>query len=180
MTSKPSWQSCESEPIPPGSSPSRSAERPATRVDSRSGRRVSASHFSVISVGTRCASRSTPRAHLFPNVRTKENWALQRNGERAPISSGREKAARCYSLSPGGAYFVTPRPWIIGSEIALELPVDRGRRLVAGTILSTNVGDPTDRHALPRGMAIAFRPLSEHIQQTIREDVTATHRALEV
>jgi hypothetical protein len=95
-------------------------------------------------------------------------------------SSGREKRVRCYSLSSRGAYFVTPRPWIVGSEIALELPLGLDRLLVSGSILYTNVGDDTARPALPRGMAVAFRPLSKHIRKVIRKDVTAAHQALEV
>lgn len=87
---------------------------------------------------------------------------------------------RCYSLSSGGAYFVTPRPWVVGSDITLELPVGRERLLVAAHILYTNMANASDRRSLPRGMAVAFRPLSEHIQQVIRQDVTATHQALEV
>ena len=94
------------------------------------------------------------------------------------FSSGKEKSVRCYSLSSGGAYFVTPRPWVVGSDIALELPVGRDRLLVSGKILYTNVGD--SRTGLPRGMAVAFRPLSEHIQEVIRQGVTTTHEALEV
>ncbi len=114
-------------------------------------------------------------------------WSVRppRGERRAPMewrtrtySSGKEKAVRCYSLSSGGAYFVTPRPWVVGSDIALELPVGRDRLLVSGRILYTNVGD--SRTGLPRGMAVAFRPLSEHIQQVIREGVTTTHEALEV
>ena len=108
-----------------------------------------------------------------------------RGEQRAPMewrtrtySSGKEKAVRCYSLSSGGAYFVTPRPWVVGSDIALELPIGRDRLLVSGRILYTNMGG--DRNGLPRGMAVAFRPLSEHIQQVIRDDVETTHEGLEV
>jgi len=116
-------------------------------------------------------------------------WAdrAPRGERRAPkewrtrtFSAGKEKSVRCYSLSTGGAYFVTPRPWIVGSDIALELPVGRERLLVSGQILYTNEGSSDGRRALPSGMAVAFRPLSEHLQQVIREDVTATHEALEV
>lgn len=116
-------------------------------------------------------------------------WVEQvpRGERRAPkewrtrtYSSGKEKAVRCYSLSSGGAYFVTPRPWVVGSDISLELPVGTERLLVSGRIVYTNAGDEASRKGLPRGMAVAFRPLSEHIQQAIREDVTATHEALEV
>lgn len=95
-------------------------------------------------------------------------------------SLGKEKAVRCYSLSSGGAYFVTPRPWVVGSEIALELPVGRDRLLLSGKILYTNAGNTADRNGLPGGMAVAFRPLSQHLKKVIREDVTTTHESLEV
>ena len=125
-------------------------------------------------------------------LRFQINRALSPSSERSPrgerrapmewrtrtYSSGKEKSARCYSLSSGGAYFVTPRPWVVGSDVSLELPVGRDRLLVSGRIVYTNVGD--SRNGLPRGMAVAFRPLSEHIQQVIRQDVTTTHEALRV
>jgi Tfp pilus assembly protein PilZ len=115
-------------------------------------------------------------------------WATRRpRGElRAPqewrtrtFSSGKEKAVRCYSLSSGGGYFVTPRPWVVGSDVSLELPVGRSERLlIEGRILYTNfVGD---ERALPRGMAVSFRPLRDHIQQVIRADISATQAQLEV
>ncbi len=115
-------------------------------------------------------------------------WATRRpRGElRAPqewrtrtFSSGKEKGVRCYSLSSGGGYFVTPRPWVVGSDISLELPVGRRERLlIEGRILYTNFGG--DERALPRGMAVSFRPLRDHIQQVIRADISATQAQLEV
>ena len=116
-------------------------------------------------------------------------WAdrAPRGEQRAPkewrtrtYSSGKEKPARCYSISSGGAYFVTPRPWIVGSDIQLELPLGQEHLLVSGHILYTNMGNGSDRRSLPRGMAVGFSPLPEHIQQAIREDVTTTHQVLEV
>ena len=114
-------------------------------------------------------------------------WATRRpRGEiRAPkewrtrtFSSGKEKGVRCYSLSSGGGYFVTPRPFIVGSDISLELPLGHERLLIEGRILYTNFGG--DERALPRGMAISFHPLRDHIQQVIRADVSATQAQLEV
>jgi len=114
-------------------------------------------------------------------------WATRRpRGElRAPkewrtrtFSSGKEKAVRCYSLSSSGGYFVTPRPWVVGSDISLELPWGHERLLIDGRILYTNLGG--DERALPRGMAISFRPLRDHIQQVIRADISATQAQLEV
>ena len=115
-------------------------------------------------------SNRRPRGDL----RAPQEWRTR------TYSSGKEKFVRCYSLSSGGAYFVTPRPWVVGSDITLELPVGRERRLIEGRILYTNVaGDGGDR-ALPRGMAISFRPLSGSLQNLIRAGVTRSQARLEV
>jgi hypothetical protein len=116
-------------------------------------------------------------------------WANRRpRGEiRAPqewrtrsFSLGREKAVRCYSLSSTGAYFVTPRPWVVGSDISLELPVGPERMRVDGRILYTNVAGLGAGRALPRGMAITFRPLGNQLQRMIRAGVNETQVKLEV
>lgn len=116
-------------------------------------------------------------------------WARRRpRGElRAPqewrtriFSSGKEKAVRCYSLSSTGAYFVTPRPWVVGSDVSLELPMGREHRMIDGRILYTNHVGPGNERALPRGMAISFRPLPDPLQNVIRAGVTQTQARLEV
>jgi hypothetical protein len=123
----------------------------------------------------------------FQTNRALSPWASRRpRGElRAPqewrtrtFSSGKEKAVRCYSLSSGGGYFVTPRPWIVGSDISLELPIGRERLLIDGRILYTNFGG--DERALPHGMAISFRPLCDPVQQVIRAYISATQTQFEV
>lgn len=96
------------------------------------------------------------------------------------FASGREKSVRCYSLSSAGAYLVTPRPWVVGSAIDLELPVGHDRLRLPGRIVYTHAGDSADRRGLPTGMAVTFDSLSEHVQAVIRQDVTATHEALRV
>lgn len=125
----------------------------------------------------------------FQINRARSPWVTRRpRGElRAPqewrtrsYSSGKEKAVRCYSLSSGGAYLVTPRPWIVGSDISLELPMGHERLLIDARILYTNVTGADSGRALPRGMAITFRPLSDHLQQVIRNGVTRTQAKLEV
>lgn len=95
-------------------------------------------------------------------------------------SSGREKAVRCYSLSTGGAYFVTPRPWIVGSEIALELPLLGENRLVEAKVLYTKAANPSERPSLPGGMAVAFGGLSDEMRRSIRENLTQSRSGLEV
>ena len=125
----------------------------------------------------------------FQINRALSRWATRRpRGERrAPqewrtrtFSSGREKAVRCYSLSSGGGYFVTPRPWVVGTDISLELPIRRERLLVEGRILYTNVTGDGSGRALPRGMAITFRPLFDDLQQFIRDGVSRGQAKLEV
>jgi hypothetical protein len=96
------------------------------------------------------------------------------------FSAGREKQVRCYSLSSGGAYLVTPRPWIVGSEVALEIPIGGERVRVDGRILYTNAPGSMDRPALPGGMAVGFRPLARDVQEAIRVDVARSRFGLEV
>ena len=116
-----------------------------------------------------CATRR-PRGEL----RAPQEWRTR------TFSAGKEKPVRCYSLSSGGAYFVTPRPWVVGSNISLELPMGHERMLIDGRILYTNVNGAGRGRALPRGMAISFRPLSDHLQKVIRAGVTETQAKLEV
>ncbi len=95
-------------------------------------------------------------------------------------SGGREKAIRCYSLSPGGAYFVTPRPWVVGADLSMELPIDRRRVRVDGRILYTKGAGSVDRPALPGGMAVAFAPLPDTLLDALRRDLTECRFGLEV
>lgn len=110
-----------------------------------------------------------------------------RGEQRAPMewrtrtySSGREKSVRCYSLSTGGAYFVTPRPWVVGSTIALELPISGEKRLVEGKILYTKAADPGERPSLPGGMAVEFGELTDDVRLAIRDNLTDSRAGLEV
>ena len=107
-------------------------------------------------------------------IRAPQEWRTR------AYSSGKQKAVRCYSLSSVGAYFVTPQPWVVGSHISLELPLGRERKLIEGRILYTNMAGSGNERALPRGMAISFRPLSGHLQQVIRAGVTESQAKLEV
>jgi len=96
------------------------------------------------------------------------------------FAAGREKRVRCYSLSSGGAYLVTPRPWIVGSDLDIEIPIEGDRVRVEGRILYTNAPGSPDRPTLPGGMAIAFRPLDQDVQDAIRADVARSRFGLEV
>lgn len=94
--------------------------------------------------------------------------------------SGREKGVRCYSLSTRGAYFVTPRPWVVGSELDLELPLGGRERKVHGRVLYTKHNDGLDRPGLPGGMAVAFEPLATGLRDVIKQDLSRSRFGLEV
>ena len=131
-------------------------------------------------------------------LRFQINRALARLGRdraprgelRAPMPSGgpgsslraRTKEVRCYSACrAGGAYFVTPRPFVVGIRDRARAARSGGDRLrVAGHACSTRTCRPTHRSSqgLPRGMAVGFRPaLRTHVQDVIRRRRdSATHR----
>lgn len=111
-----------------------------------------------------------------------------RGERRAPMEwrtrvfvSGREKLVRCYTLSSAGGYFVTPRPFVVGSAIDLELPSSAPLRFVIhGRIVYTNASASEAEKSLPRGMAVAFEPLESGLENVIRRGVRASQSALEV
>ena len=127
-------------------------------------------------------------------LRFQINRALSRYATRAPrgdqrapaewrtrtYSAGCQKAVRCYSLSIGGAYFVTPRPWIVGTEISLEMPIAGPSRTLDGRILYSKTTGDSDRSNLPSGMAVAFGPLSPRLRKVIGRNLTETRHGLEV
>lgn len=112
-----------------------------------------------------------------------------RRGEpRAPMewrtrvfADGREKLVRCYTLSSAGGYFVTPRPWVVGSKVALELPSSSPKPFVIdGRIVYTHAAGSDADKGLPRGMAVAFDGLDAGLERVIRRGVAASQSALEV
>jgi hypothetical protein len=127
-------------------------------------------------------------------LRFQVNRALSRHATRAPrgdlrvpkewrtrtFASGREKRVRCYSLSTGGAYLVTPRPWIVGSDLALELPIGPEHLRVAGRVVYTKGSADAARPSLPEGMAVAFRPLAQPVHEAIQAEVSRSRFGLEV
>jgi hypothetical protein len=118
----------------------------------------------------------SPYANRKPrgDLRVPKEWRTR------TYSAGREKRARCYSLSSGGAYLVTPRPWVVGADVALELPLEGKRVRIDGRILYTNAPGSIDRPTLPGGMAVAFRPLPQPVQDAIRADVSRSRFGLVV
>ena len=76
---------------------------------------------------------------------------------------------------------MTPRPFVVGAEIDLELPSSSVPRFVLhGRIVYTNASASEAEKSLPRGMGVAFEPLEADLEQVIRRGVEATQSALEV
>ncbi len=97
------------------------------------------------------------------------------------FAAGREKLVRCYTLSSAGGYFVTPRPFVVGAEIDLELPSSSVPRFVIhGRIVYTNASASEAEKSLPRGMAVAFDRLDAGLEGVIRRGVQASQSVLEV
>jgi hypothetical protein len=97
------------------------------------------------------------------------------------FAAGREKLVRCYSLSPAGGYFVTPRPFVVGAGVALELPSSQPTRFVIeGRIVYTHALGDEAGHNLPGGMAVAFSELDEGLEQVIRRGVAMSRNALTI
>ncbi|MBY0400758.1 PilZ domain-containing protein [Myxococcota bacterium] len=97
------------------------------------------------------------------------------------FAEGREKLVRCYTLSSAGGYFVTPRPWVVGSKVALELPSSSPKPFVIeGRIVYTHAAGSDADKSLPRGMAVAFDGLDADLERVIRRGVAASQSALEV
>jgi hypothetical protein len=97
------------------------------------------------------------------------------------FAEGREKLVRCYTLSSGGGYFVTPRPWVVGSAVSLELPSSSAARFVIqGRIVYTQTAGADGDDALPRGMAVSFDALDADLETVIRRGVASSQSALQV
>jgi hypothetical protein len=111
---------------------------------------------------------------LRGELRAPQEWRTR------AFSYGKAKGVRCYSLSTVGGYFVTPRPWVVGSDIVLELPIGRAHLRIDGRVLYTNVAGAGSSPTLPRGMAVQFRSLSDHSRRLIRAGVTESQANLEV
>jgi hypothetical protein len=129
----------------------------------------SALRFQINRALSRFATRK-PRGE----IRAPKEWRS------SMVASGREKSVRCYSLSSAGGYFVTPRPWVVGTDVSLEIPIARGRLSIEGRVLYTNRTGSAEGSGLPHGMAVSFRPLRHPVQDLIRHDVTDTQTRLEV
>lgn|GEM_PF-5367754 len=108
-----------------------------------------------------------------------------RREARAPLrmalrarSTGREKAVAVYTLSPGGAFLETGRPWVAGMHIEIDLPGPEGITAVASEVRHTNVPGNCMNHRAPIGMGVKFERLEPAHLQAVEEAVRRTSAAL--
>jgi len=118
---------------------------------------------------------STPRSSfLRTDERVPTEWRTR------AYCAGRRKDIRVYSLSAGGAFLSTARPWVVGSPLAIELPLRSGGLTVTGEVVYTNVPGNLRRTGLPHGMAIQFEPMDDGSERVIRRNVAESALALRI
>jgi len=93
---------------------------------------------------------------------------LRRDVMRAPLEvpakifqAGREKEARVYTLSPGGAYLETPRPAMRHATIEVEIDLWPSPIRTRAVVTYTSVPGNLRRNNLPLGMGVEFQGLDE-------------------
>ena len=83
-------------------------------------------------------------------LRVPADWPVQvRTGRR-------EKDARVYAISAGGAYLATERPLMRRSLLHLSLPLPAGPIQTTARVVMTNVPGNLMRRNLPVGMGVSF------------------------
>ncbi len=84
------------------------------------------------------------------SLRVPADWPVQvRTGRR-------EKDARVYAISAGGAYLATERPLMRRSLVHLTLPLPSGAIQATARVVMTNVPGNLMRRNLPVGMGVSF------------------------
>jgi Tfp pilus assembly protein PilZ len=95
-------------------------------------------------------------------LRVPANWPVRvRVGHR-------NKEARLYTISSGGAYLATPRPSSRGAQVLLTLPLPSGPVEVGARVVMTNVPGNLVRSNLPLGMGVQFTALAPENEGSIR------------
>lgn len=110
---------------------------------------------------------------------------LPRRETRAPVDlpaqvfqAGRQKPARVYTLSSGGAYLETPRPTMRGARVEVEMAIGAGPVRAVGVVVYTNVPGNLHRTNLPVGMGVRFSDLSDPASAALRRLVAEASLAL--
>jgi hypothetical protein len=94
------------------------------------------------------------------------------------FQAGRQKPARVYTLSSGGAYLETPRPTMRGARVEVEMAIGAGPVRAVGVVVYTNVPGNLHRTNLPVGMGVRFSDLSDPASAALRRLVAEASLAL--
>jgi hypothetical protein len=112
---------------------------------------------------------------------------IERKAERVPTNwpvnfraSGRERAAKLYSLSANGAFLATAQPAQPRSLLHLGLPLPGDDVRVAAEVVMTNVPGNLARGNLPTGMGVRFRGLGEHAEAALLSYTLERSRVLKI
>jgi hypothetical protein len=130
-----------------------------------------------------------------PNLRFQINRALHqgregfgsRNNPRIPSQFGctvsigdRHKDAAIYSLAETGAFLVTPRASMKGSQVDLKLRIPGGTIETSAMVVYANVPGNLQRPGLPLGMGVHFDELERDDQKRLRTLIADCISQLEV
>jgi len=92
-------------------------------------------------------------------------------------STGREKPVTIYTLSSGGAFLETTRPWVAGVRLEVDLPGPAGLTAVASEVRHTNVPGNCMNPRAPVGMGVKFEglepPQLRAVEAAVREKSAA-------
>ena len=110
-----------------------------------------------------------------------------RNAERVPTNwpvsfriNGREKPAKVYSLSAGGAFLATAQPSHPRTLVHIGLPLPGEDVRVAAEVMMTNVPGNLAKGNLPVGMGVRFRALDENAEASLLAYTLARRELLKV
>lgn len=90
----------------------------------------------------------------------------------------RVKAARLYTISEGGAFLETPRPWMEGTRLEMRMPDALGRSTLRARVVYTNVPGNLRQRLLPVGMGVRFEELDEAPARALRTAIRERCEAL--
>jgi hypothetical protein len=94
-------------------------------------------------------------------LRAPANWSV------AVWAGERQKPARLYSLSAGGAFLATSRPSVPDTELRVELPFKSTPIEVHARVVMTNVPGDFLRPALPIGMGVRFDAVPANVEAAL-------------
>lgn len=87
-----------------------------------------------------------------------------------------QRAVSVENLSRGGAYLATPQPFLVGSQISLELPLPQGQLLLKAQLAHVRNALEPERADIPPGMGVAFREAPPEAEAVLARYVEAEVR----